>query len=77
MVSPNDHVVMNHEDQTRTNDVWGHVRYTNKPNEQGEYLNLGNTGEGILKKNQVHKFAVGRNRFWAFCYNHASTPLMN
>jgi hypothetical protein len=50
MVSPNDHVVMNHEDQTRTNDVWGHVRYTNKPNEQGEYLNLGNTGEGILKK---------------------------
>jgi hypothetical protein len=27
MVSPNDHVVMNHQNQTRTNGVWGHVRY--------------------------------------------------
>jgi hypothetical protein len=28
MVSPNDHVVMNHQNQTRTNGIWGHVRYT-------------------------------------------------
>jgi hypothetical protein len=27
MVSPNDHVVMNHQNQTRTNGIWGHVRY--------------------------------------------------
>jgi hypothetical protein len=26
-VSPNDHVVMNHQNQTRTNGIWGHVRY--------------------------------------------------
>jgi hypothetical protein len=28
MVSPNDHVVMNHQNQTRTNGIWGHVRYS-------------------------------------------------
>jgi hypothetical protein len=27
MVSPIDHVVMNHKNQTRTNGKWGHVRY--------------------------------------------------
>jgi hypothetical protein len=27
MVSPNYHVVMNHQNQTRTNGIWGHVRY--------------------------------------------------
>jgi hypothetical protein len=27
MVSPIDHVVMNHQNQTRTNVKWGHVRY--------------------------------------------------
>jgi hypothetical protein len=27
-VSPNDHVVMNHQNQTRTNGIWGHVRYS-------------------------------------------------
>jgi hypothetical protein len=27
MVSPVDHVVMNHQNQTRTNGKWGHVRY--------------------------------------------------
>jgi hypothetical protein len=27
MVSPIDHVVMNHQNQTRTNGIWGHVRY--------------------------------------------------
>jgi hypothetical protein len=27
MVSPHDHVVMNHQNQTRTNGIWGHVRY--------------------------------------------------
>jgi hypothetical protein len=27
MVSPNDHVIMNHQNQTRTNGIWGHVRY--------------------------------------------------
>jgi hypothetical protein len=28
MVSPIDHVVMNHQNQTRTNGIWGHVRYS-------------------------------------------------
>jgi hypothetical protein len=28
MVSPIDHVVMNHQNQTRTNGKWGHVRYS-------------------------------------------------
>jgi hypothetical protein len=28
-VSPIDHVTMNHQNQTRTNGIWGHVRYTN------------------------------------------------
>jgi hypothetical protein len=28
MVSLIDHVVMNHQNQTRTNGIWGHVRYT-------------------------------------------------
>jgi hypothetical protein len=27
MVSPIDHVVMNHQNQTRTSGLWGHVRY--------------------------------------------------
>jgi hypothetical protein len=27
MVSPNDHVVMNHQNQTRTNGIRDHVRY--------------------------------------------------
>jgi hypothetical protein len=27
MVSPIDHVVMNHQNQTRTKGKWGHVRY--------------------------------------------------
>jgi hypothetical protein len=27
MVSPIDYVVMNHQNQTRTNGIWGHVRY--------------------------------------------------
>jgi hypothetical protein len=27
MVSPIDHVVMNHQNQTRTNGIWGHIRY--------------------------------------------------
>jgi hypothetical protein len=31
MVSTNDHVVMNHQNQTRTNGIWGHVRYTTSP----------------------------------------------
>jgi Na+/H+ antiporter NhaA len=30
-VSPNYHVVMNHQNQTRTNGIWGHVRYTAFP----------------------------------------------
>jgi hypothetical protein len=28
MVSPIDHVVMNHRNQTRTNGIWGHIRYS-------------------------------------------------
>jgi hypothetical protein len=31
MISPIDHVVMNHQNHTRTNGIWGHVRYTNNP----------------------------------------------
>jgi hypothetical protein len=27
LVSPINHVVMNHQNQTRTNGIWGHVRY--------------------------------------------------
>jgi hypothetical protein len=27
VVSPIDHVVMNHKNQTRANGIWGHVRY--------------------------------------------------
>jgi hypothetical protein len=32
MVSPIDHVVMNRQNQTRTNGKWGHVRYTYQSN---------------------------------------------
>jgi hypothetical protein len=28
MVSPIDHLVMNHQNQTGTNGKWGHVRYS-------------------------------------------------
>jgi hypothetical protein len=31
LVSPIDHVVINHQNQTRTNGFWGHVRYTREP----------------------------------------------
>jgi hypothetical protein len=27
MVSPTDHVVMNHQNYTQTNGIWGHVRH--------------------------------------------------
>jgi hypothetical protein len=27
MISPTDHVVMNHQNHTQTNGIWGHVRY--------------------------------------------------
>jgi hypothetical protein len=27
VISPVDHVVMNHQNQNRTNGIWGHVRY--------------------------------------------------
>jgi hypothetical protein len=30
-VSPINHVVMNHQNQTRINGIWGHVRYSNNP----------------------------------------------
>jgi hypothetical protein len=39
MVSPNDHVVMNHQNHTRTNGIWGHVRYKVSSNSCG---NMGN-----------------------------------
>jgi hypothetical protein len=32
MVSSIDHVVMNHQNHTRTNGIWGHVRYWNMTN---------------------------------------------
>jgi hypothetical protein len=31
VVSPIDHVVMNHQNRTRTNGKWGHVRYNLPP----------------------------------------------
>jgi hypothetical protein len=34
MVSPIDHVVMNHQNQTRTNDIWCHVRYKDVRNKK-------------------------------------------
>jgi hypothetical protein len=31
MVTLIDHVVMNHQNHTQTNDIWGHVRYSVPP----------------------------------------------
>jgi hypothetical protein len=39
MVSPIDHVVMNHQNQTRANGKWGHVRYND-----GDQVNVDKTG---------------------------------
>jgi hypothetical protein len=36
MVSLIDHVVMNHQNQTRTNGIWGHVRYTGRLVQESE-----------------------------------------
>jgi hypothetical protein len=40
MVSPIDHVVMNHENHTRTNGIWGHVHYISVANHLRETLGL-------------------------------------
>jgi hypothetical protein len=55
MVSPINHVVMNHQNQTRTDGIWGHVLYTcptrksfYKPNLSGLLIlaqNRGGTGQ--------------------------------
>jgi hypothetical protein len=37
MVSPIDHVVMNHQNQTQTNGIWGHVRYNKELFDGGEF----------------------------------------
>jgi hypothetical protein len=53
MVSPIDHVVMNHQNQTRTNGIWGHVRYTDRlgrpvqpPRRVGQTARAGLTAQG-------------------------------
>jgi hypothetical protein len=44
MVSPIDHVIMNPQNQTRTNGTWGHVRYT---------ISQANRVKGVAPKVQV------------------------
>jgi hypothetical protein len=67
MVSPNDHVVMNHQNQTRTNGIWGHVRY---------YLPL--FGDLWQHNQSKHKFAqIDRIRTTYTCldaYHHPNSP---
>jgi hypothetical protein len=50
MVSPNNHVVMNHQNQTRTNGLWGHVRYSYM-----QWMNQSGTPK-ITHKARVHFF---------------------
>jgi hypothetical protein len=68
MVSPNDHVVMNHQNQTWTNGKWGHVRY-----------NLPFFGDLWQHNQSKHKFAtIDRIRTTYTCldaYHHPKLPL--
>jgi hypothetical protein len=59
MVSPNDHVVMNHQSQTWTNSVWGHVRYSkNHVNNHTKFLDSNTHAHERLynRKNTLAKF---------------------
>jgi hypothetical protein len=67
MVSPIDHVVMNHQNQTRTNDKWGHVRY-----------NLHLFGDLWQHNQSKHKFAkIDKIKTTYTCldaYHHPNSP---
>jgi hypothetical protein len=67
MVSPNDHVVMNHQNQTRTNGIWGHVRYMDAAGESGSILAWW-SGDGEVWK-VTRRFqqwgGLQSNRSWA------------
>jgi hypothetical protein len=67
MVSPINHVVMNHQYQTRTNGIWGHVRY-----------NLPLFGDLWQHNQSNHKFAkIDRIRTTYTCldaYHHPNSP---
>jgi hypothetical protein len=70
MVSPIDHVVMNHQNKTRTNGLWGHVRY-----------NLPLFGDLWQNKQSKHKFAkIDKIRTTYTCldaYHHPNSPRSN
>jgi hypothetical protein len=67
MVSPNDHVVINHQNQTQTNGIWGHVRY-----------NLPLFGDLRQHNQSKHKFArIDKIRTTYTCldaYHHSNSP---
>jgi hypothetical protein len=67
MVSPIDHVVMNHQNQTQTNGKWGHVRYS-----------LPLFGDLWQHKQSKHKFAkIDKIRTTYTCldaYHHPNSP---
>jgi hypothetical protein len=67
MVSPTDHVVMNHQNQIRTNGIWGHVRY-----------NLPLFGDLWQHKQSKHNFAkIVKIRTTYTCldaYHHPNSP---
>jgi hypothetical protein len=67
MVSPVDHVVMRHQNQTRTNGIWGHVRY-----------NLPLFGDLWQHKQSKHKIAkIDKIRATCTClyaYHHPNSP---
>jgi hypothetical protein len=69
MVSPIDHVVMNHQNQTRTNVIWGHVCY-----------NLPLFGDLWQHKQSKHNFAkIDKIRTTYTCldaYHHPNSPLI-
>jgi hypothetical protein len=70
MVSPIDHVDMNHQNQTRTNGKWGHVRY-----------NLPLFGDLWQHKQGKYKFAkIDKIRATCTCldaYHHPNSPRSN
>jgi hypothetical protein len=67
-VGPNDHVIMNHQNQTWTNGIWGHIRY-----------NLPLFGDLWQHNQSKHKFAKSdRIRTTYTCldaYHHPKLPL--
>jgi hypothetical protein len=68
MVSLIDHVVMNHQNQTRTNGIWGHVHY-----------NLPLFGDLWQHNQSKHKFAKKMTKIRATytcldAYHHSNSP---